>query len=302
MRVMGKTTPRYDVLLIDTYSVFFRAYHALPPMNTQAGEPTQALYGFSSLLIKLLREKAPREVAFALDLPGGTFRNRAFAEYKGTRSRAPDALVAQLKVLDRLMPAFGFPVFSSPGFEADDVLATLNEELTKRGKRVLIASGDRDLFQLVGPHTDVVFLGQRGKPPALYDEEKVRSRYQLEPQHLPTYVALVGDTSDNIPKVKGIGEVTARALVSRFASIEALLVGIEEVSPPRLRDALRAHAEQLRMGEMLATLRRDAPLAEGSRSRALSREAIARTTALFEELEFKTLVPRLSALAPDESK
>lgn len=294
---MAEKEPRYDVLLIDTYSLFFRAYHALPAMNTQSGEPTQALYGFSALLLKLLREYGPLRAAFALDLPGGTFRTRAFANYKGTREKAPDALVAQLRVLDRLTGAFGFPAFSCPDFEADDVLATLSEELAGERARVLIASGDRDLFQLVGSLTHVLFLGQRGKPPVVYDEEKVRSRYQLMPRQLPSYVALVGDPSDNIPKVKGVGEATARALVGRHGSVANLLNTLEEVSPARLRTALAAHAQQLALSEMLATLRRDVPLPAGPRSRRFDQSAVERTKTLFEELEFKSLVPRLDALA-----
>jgi DNA polymerase-1 len=288
---------RYDVLLIDTYSLFFRAYHALPVMNTQSGQPTHALYGLSVLLLKLLREHAPGGVAFAVDLPGGTFRHRAANTYKATRAAMPDALVSQLELLERLKAAFGFPSFAAADFEADDVLATLAAELTASRQRVLVVSGDRDLFQVVEERAHVLFLGQRGKPPVLYDEEKVRSRYQLTPRQLPSYMALVGDTSDNLPKVKGVGPTTAQELVEKFGSVAGMLDRADEVFPPRLRNALLAHAEQMRLSETLATLRRDVPLRAGPRYSAFDAEARARTTELFEELEFKSLIPRVAKLA-----
>jgi DNA polymerase I len=282
------------VLLIDTYSLFFRAYHALPPMNTLSGEPTSALYGLSSLLLKLLREERPEGLAFALDRAEPTFRHTAYPGYKATRDAAPRELVRQFARLDQLLAALGAPRFAVPGFEADDVLATLAHELERDGRDVIVASGDRDLLQLTAPRVDVLFLGQRGKPARRYDVEAVRQRFGIDPERLPLYVALLGDVSDNIPKVKGIGPSGAQKLASRFTSSDELLANLDTLDNPRLSALLSTHADQLRESEHLARLRRDVPLPDAPRYAALSAEAIVATQQLFEELEFKSLIPRLA--------
>lgn len=285
-----------SVLLVDTYSLFFRAFYALPPMNTLAGEPTSALYGFSSLLLKLLREQKPAGVSFAIDRPEPTFRHDAYAEYKGTRDAVPSDLARQFRTLERLLDALAFPRFSVRGFEADDVLATLATELTAQGMQALIATGDRDMLQLVSPQVRVLFMGQRGKPPTLYDEAAVKARFGIPPERLPVYSALVGDTSDNIPKVKGIGPVAAQKLSLQFADIDALLAGADQIDNARMRSIVVEHAEQLRASQLLIRLRRDVPLPEVVRHTALTRESVDAARALFEELEFKSLIPRLDKL------
>jgi DNA polymerase I len=285
-----------SVLLVDTYSLFFRAFYALPPMNTLAGEPTQALYGFSSLLLKLLREEQPSGVAFAIDRPEPTFRHQAYADYKGTRDAVPSDLARQFRTLERLLDALQFPRFSVRGFEADDVLATLATELRGLGQRVLIASGDRDMLQLVCAEVSVLFMGQRGKPAKLYDEAAVRARFGIPPARLPVYAALVGDASDNIPKVKGIGPVAAQKLSEQFADVSSLLRHADQIEPARVRAIIEAHAAQLAASEQLIRLRHDVPLPPVPRHAALTAQAVQQTITLFEELEFKSLVPRLQAL------
>lgn len=289
---------RLAILLIDTYSAFFRAFHALPPMNTRTGEPTSAVYGLSVLLLKLLREERPEGCTFAVDRPEPTFRHEAYASYKGTRDVAPSDLRRQFGRLDQLIEALGFPRFSARGFEADDVIATLAAELAGAGTDALVASGDRDLLQLVGPHVNVLFLGQRGKPPVRYDEAAVRARFGVGPERLPLYAALLGDTSDNIPKVKGIGPAAAAKIASQFADADALLAGLDALDGGRIAGLVREHAQQIRESYQLVLLRRDVPLGEGARHAALSPAAIEATRRLFEELEFRSLIPRLAALAP----
>jgi DNA polymerase-1 len=279
------------VLLLDTYSLFFRAFHALPPMNTSRGQPTQALYGFSVLLLKLLREEQPEGLVLARDLPGGTFRHVQYPAYKAGRPKPPAPLLAQLELLDTLLGALGLPVFSAPGFEADDVLATLARRLEGR-QRLLIVSGDRDLLQLVRDTVQVLFVGQRGKPPKRYDTDAVQARFGIPPERLPGYVALVGDVSDNIPKVRGLGEAAARTLMARHVNIDALLSNLDGLDNGRLRATLAAHADQLRASERLARLREDVPLPDAVPG-TLTEQAVARTLALFEAWEFKSLMPRL---------
>jgi DNA polymerase-1 len=283
------------ILLLDCHSVLFRAFYALPELTTSSGVPTSALYGFSALLLKLLREEQPSGVALARDLPGKTFRHALYAEYKAGRPPAPSPLVAQLGMFDGLVEAFGFPMFSAPGFEADDVLATLAARFGQRGDHVIVVSGDRDLLQTIDDHSEVLFLGQRGKPPVRYDRAAVEKRFGIPPRRLPGYVALVGDTSDNIPKVKGIGDATASQLMRKHATIEALLDALPSLENARTAALLAAHADQLRASEALIRLRRDVELPE-IEPQPLDRAAAQRVRALFEAWELKSLLARLDAL------
>jgi DNA polymerase I len=288
--------PPASNLLIDTYSVFFRAFHALPPMNTSAGEPTSALYGFSVLLLKALREHKPAAIAFAVDAPQKTFRHNLYGDYKGQREAAPSALVAQLRRLDELLRALAVPVFSVAGFEADDVLASLAMKLSDQPSIVVI-SGDRDLLQLVSRNVCVEFIGARGRKPTTYDEAAIEQRFQIRPDQLPSWTALVGDPSDNIPAVRGVGPRTASALIRKFENVGNLLEHLGEVAPEKLRETLTRNTEQIRLNEELARLRVDVPLGVGPFVAPLQHEALDRMRAVFEELEFKSLVERLSKLA-----
>jgi DNA polymerase-1 len=284
------------VLLLDTYSLLFRAFHALPPMTTQAGVPTQALYGFSVLLLKLLREQPGSAVALARDLPQPTFRRELYADYKAGRPAAPSPLVTQLRMLDVLVDALGFPMYAAPGFEADDVLATLARTLKGESAPILVVTGDRDLLQLVCDEVQVLFVGQRGKPHVRYDTSAVEARFAIPAARLPSYVALVGDASDNIPKLPGVGDATAQKLIARFGSIDNLLDHLGELENARLRASLDQHRAQLVQSETLARLRSDVPLPEPACARSLTQDARERTRALFLAWEFKSLLPRLEAL------
>jgi DNA polymerase-1 len=285
------------ILLLDSHSLLFRAFHALPAMNTRDGTPTQALYGFSVLLLKLLREERPGGVALARDLPQPTFRHQQYPAYKAGRARTPSSLSRQLALFPELVQAFGFPLYEAPGFEADDVLATLARSFARDGASVLLVSGDRDLLQLVDGQTEVLFVGQRGKPHVRYDQAAVEARFGLAPAQLPSYVALVGDSSDNVPKLSGVGELTARQWIARFGSLGALLDRLDQLESPRLRELLRANVQQLRQNEQLVRLRDDVPLTAALSARALDASAHARVRALFERWEFTSLLPRLAKLA-----
>ncbi|MFZ5892934.1 MAG: 5'-3' exonuclease [Myxococcota bacterium] len=286
------------VVLFDTYSLVFRAHHALPPMNTSSGEPTSALYGFSALVLKVLKEQRPRALAFALDAPKKTFRHEAYAEYKGSREAAPSVLVEQLRRLPAVLSAFEVPCVCVPGFEADDVLATLATGLRARDESVLIVSGDRDMLQLVDAGCRVYFVGGRGQQAVLFDRAKVLERFGVEPAQMPARAALVGDSSDNLPGVPGIGPQTAAKLVTEFGDSSSLLARLEEVAPERVREALRAHSEQVKLNEELSRLRRDVELPEQRLAGELSASSFEKLARIFEELEFKSLLPRLAALNP----
>lgn len=283
-------------LLVDTHSVFFRAYHALPEMSTTGGEPTSALYGLSAVLLKELRERQPAGVAFAVDAPQRTFRRERFEAYKAGREAVPNALALQFRRLEELLGAFEVPVFRVPGTEADDVLATLAQRLSRAGTRVVLMSGDRDLLQLAGAGIQVLFIGARGQKPALMDAARVEERFGVRPDQLPTYVALVGDPSDNLPGVPGVGPRTAARWVRQFGTIRGLLDEIGQLTPARLQAEVRARAEQVLLNEELVTLQKDVALADGPLITPVSPRAVTKLRALFTELEFKSLMPRLDAL------
>jgi len=288
-------------LLLDTFSLFFRAFFALPAMSTSTGEPTGALYGFSAFLLKLLREHPGAELCFALDTGRPTFRHREFQQYKAGRAPTPTPLVEQLRRLDALLERVGGVALAAPGFEADDVLATLAARLRAQGRATLVVSGDRDLLQLAFGSVHVHFVGRRGKDALDYDEAAVRERFGAPPWRLPSFVALVGDASDNLPGVPGIGPKIARNLLENHEGAAHLLRDAAALSPPRIGRLLLEHAEQIRATEALARLRIDAPLPQPPHLAAPSAASLLRLRELFEALEFKSLLPRLDKLAAGAS-
>jgi DNA polymerase-1 len=280
-------------LLLDTFSLFFRAFFALPPMSTRGGEPTNALYGFSALLLKLLREHPGAELCFALDTGRPTFRHADFKPYKAGRASAPTPLVEQLRKLDQLFERLAVPVLGSPGFEADDVLASVAAGLRAEGRPTVVVSGDRDLLQLAHGSVQVHFVGRRGKDAQTYDEAAVRTRFGVPPWRLPSFVALVGDASDNLPGVPGIGLTTAKKLLQERENIAELLRDAPTLAPPRVGQLLLLHAAQVTQTEALARLRSDAPLPQPPHLAPVTTEAFAALRVWFEALEFKSLLPRL---------
>lgn len=265
-------------------------------MSTQKGEATNALYGFSALLLKLLREHPSAELCFALDTGRPTFRHREFQPYKAQRAPTPTPLVEQLRRLDDLLQSVGVPVLGSPGFEADDVLATVAEPLRAEGRTVLVVSGDRDLLQLAHGSVRVHFVGRRGKDAVTYDEAAVIARFGVPPARLPSFTALVGDISDNLPGVAGIGPGTARKLLETRVDVAQLLGDAASIKPARIGQLLLDHAQQIRRTEALARLRTDAPLPQPPHLAAPTFAQLQRLRQLFEALEFKSLLPRLDKL------
>jgi DNA polymerase-1 len=287
---------RSEVLLLDVFSLAYRAFFAVPPMTTTRGEPTGALYGLSALLLKLLRERRPKGFGAALDAPAATFRHAAFAGYKASRPRAPTPLGRQLQRLPALLDAFGAPTFTAPGFEADDVLATLARQLAAAGEELLIVTGDLDALQCATGRTRVHVVGRGAAAGRTYDEAAVWARFGVAPAELPDWKALVGDVTDEIPGVPGVGSRRAAQLVRRFEGVEGLLARTDEIEQAPLRAAIVARADDLRLWRDLARLRDDVPLAAGPGFAPFDAAAMARTRALFDELEFRSLLPRLDAL------
>ncbi|MFW6437660.1 MAG: DNA polymerase I [Armatimonadota bacterium] len=248
------------VLLVDGHSLFHRAFHALPPLSTSDGQPTGALLGFLQMVMQLLEQEKPEYAAVALDLPGPTFRDEIYEQYKSHRPPTDDALRAQVPLLSELIEALGMTCLSLGGYEADDVIGTMARRASEEGLEVIIVTGDRDLLQLVDDNVEVVATLRGIKDTRRYDADTVREDYDLEPKQLIDLKALWGDTSDNIPGVSGIGEKSAKSLLQQFGSVEAALEGIEEISSTRIRNCLEAGPEAARLSKELATIITDIPL------------------------------------------
>ncbi len=291
---MPERSRRPRLVLVDGHGLAYRAYHALPPtLATSAGEPTHVVFGFASMLLEVLNDFEPDFVIVCFDT-GRSFRQQLYEEYKAHRPETPDDLKHQLERIRQLLDALGIPIVTREGYEADDLIGTLAARATANGLEVLIVTGDTDLLQLVDEGVRVILPGrQRFGDYRVYDREAVIERYGFPPERLPEYKALVGDPSDNIPGVPGIGEKTATRLIQRFSSLEEMLDRIDEVEPPRLREALRAARETVLASRRLATIVRDADITldlEQARFGDFDRE---RVLQLFRELEFRSLVPRL---------
>ncbi len=284
-------------VLFDALSIFFRAHHALPPMNTSRGEPTSALYGFCSLFLKIVRERNPAGLAFAVDAPEKTFRHGRYEAYKATRGAPPEGLYEQLERLEQFWSSLELPVYRVPGFEADDILATLARKLREAELPTLVVSGDRDLLQLARGSVEVLFTGARGKEAVVYDCHKVTARFGVAPEQLPSWSALVGDPSDNLPGVPGVGPRTAAELIRTFHDVPTLLEHMDDITNERQRHAIEEARDQIRLNEELSRLCDEVPLADGPLALPLGLAAVERVENFFRELEFKSLASRLAAIA-----
>ena len=289
------------LLLIDANALVHRAFHALPPLTTPAGEPIGAVYGLTKVMLKIFREKKPDFIAAAFDRPETTFRKEKYEQYKIHRPKAPDELVFQLKKSRELMEKFGVAVFETPGLEADDLIGSLAEKFKKEPDlRIIVFTGDLDALQLVINGKVVVETPKKGVGETkIYDEEAVRERYGVPPGRLIDFKGLVGDPSDNIPGVPGVGPKTAADLLGRFGTLEGVYANLEKFQKGTKKEQtlftkLSGHREQAFLSKDLATIRRDAPLAaelSGLKAPPLPKEALAD---YFGALGFRSLVARIN--------
>lgn len=261
---MGKERAKDILLLVDANSLIHRAFHALPPFTTPDGEPSGALYGLASMLIKVMRERPPRYIIAAFDRPEPTFRKKEYKEYKATRTPTPDELISQLNEAHNLLEAFGIKSMDSPGWEADDIIATLANRFSDNNSiQVVILSGDLDMLQIVDGDKVVVELPKKGvSQTIIYNYKAVKDRFDVKPSQLSDYKGLVGDTSDNIPGVPGIGPKTAAKLINKYGTLENMYAEIEEVgmSDEKLRKKLAEYRDQALLSKRLATLETNVPV------------------------------------------
>src|SRR5205085_2923208 len=248
------------LLLLDGNSLAYRAFFALPTdMATMSGQVTNAVFGFTSMLVNLLKDHRPEGIAVAFDRPEPTFRHELVSDYKAGRAEAPDILRQQMGLVRQVVETLRIPVVEVAGFEADDVIATLATQARDRGDDVIIVTGDRDTYQLVeDPHVRVLYNRRGVSDYVLYDEAGIQERTGVMPEKYPEYAALRGDPSDNLPGVPGVGEKTAARLITTYGDIDGVFAHLDEMTP-KLRESLSAHEDQVRSNAKATPLVRTVP-------------------------------------------
>jgi DNA polymerase-1 len=300
------STKKPRVVLLDSHAIIHRAYHALPDFSSSKGEPTGALYGLSTMIMKIVNDLGPDYIIACFDLPEPTHRHEVYEAYKGTRIKTDDALVVQLQRARDVMTAFGIPIYDAPGFEADDVLGTIAHHLSDT-HNVVIASGDMDTLQLVRDDTVTVYTLKKGiNDTIMYNEDAVVARYGFAPQRVPDFKGLKGDPSDNIPGVPGVGETTAQKLVATYGDLDAIFAALDaDVDAVHKKTGIQKRfltkiiegKEDAEFSKMLATIKTDVPidfvLPTQSWKEGIDVPAL---KALFAELEFRSLGARVDEL------
>jgi len=281
-------------MLLDGHSLAYRAFFALPTdMATASGQVTNAVYGFTSMLVNLLKDHEPDRIAVAFDRPEPTFRHAMIPDYKAGRAETPDILRQQLGLVRQVVDTLGMPVVDAPGYEADDVIATLATRARDAGDDVIVVTGDRDAYQLVeDPHIKVLYNRRGVSDYVLYDEARIHDRTGVTPVQYPEYAALRGDPSDNLPGVPGVGEKTAAKLINTYANLDGIFAHLDELTP-KLRANLAAAQDQVRSNASATPLIRDVPLDVDPDSLTMGGWDTEELRRLFDFLEFRSLWDRL---------
>ncbi len=295
------------LLLIDANSLIHRAFHALPPLTAPDGTPSGAIYGVASILIKIFKEGPTGEgtvgyIAAAFDRPEPTFREGEYKEYKITRAPTVPELISQLIECKELFRVMGIKTFDSPGWEADDVVFTLANKFSKEGLKIFILSGDRDLLQAVDDKRVQVIMPQRGiSDIMIYDDVAVMGKFGISPKQMADYKGLVGDTSDNIPGVPGIGPKTAVNLIGEHKSLDKLYQEVDGVglTNSKLQEKLKFYRQQAFLSRKLATLGGDVPLDVSASQLKFSLPPYDKVAEYFNKFGFKTLLERFQKYSSD---
>jgi DNA polymerase-1 len=286
---MTERTEKPTLFLIDGSNYVYRAFYAIRELSNSKGFPTNAIYGFTTMLLKLLRDWKPEYIAVVFDVKGPTFRHEAFEAYKATRRATPDDLLPQIPFIKDVIRGFSIPVLEKQGLEADDIIGTLARKYEGKGMKTVIVSGDKDMMQLI---SDDIMMIDTMKD-VTYDVEAVKKRFGVGPEKVAEILGLAGDQSDNIPGIPGIGPKNAHRLIEEFGSVEGVLANVDKVRNPKTRESIREFAEQARMSRELATIRTNAEFdidLESTRYTVPDNEAL---KALFKEFEFSSLLQEL---------
>ena len=289
------------IVLIDGNAIIHRAYHAMPPFKTTKGELVNAVYGFASMLLNILGNEKPDYIAVSFDRPAKTFRHIQFADYKATRVKAPQELYDQIPLIKELVRSFEIPIYEIDGFEADDVLGTLACQASSESLKVYIATGDMDTLQLVNDRVFVIAPLKGFKETTKYDFQKVMSKYGLEPAQIVDMKGLMGDSSDNIPGVRGIGSKTAVSLLQKYKTLEGVYDHLDEITGA-VHDKLESGRESAFFSRDLAQIVLDVPLKLDLSECRTHNFDKSRVSAMFDDLEFRSLKNRLEDFIQEQTQ
>lgn len=290
------------LLIIDGNALIHRSFHALPPtMRTKDGKMTNAVYGFTTVLLKALKEFLPKYVALTLDKKGPTFRHKKFKEYKAKRIKAPDELYDQIPLVKEIAQGFNIPIYELEGFEADDLIGTIAQKAGNDIEKIIV-TGDMDTLQLVNPHTKVYTMSRGLTDSILYDEKTVHSRFGLAPNQMIDYKALRGDPSDNIPGVKGVGEKTATELLNNFKTLDGVYNNLSSKKiKERTKELLEIYKDDAYLSKELATIDKDVDLNFNLENTVFGNFNQNNIIKVLSDLEFKSLLPRIYNLLKNET-
>lgn len=287
------------LVLIDGNAILHRAFHALPPMRNSKGNPTNAIYGFVAMLLRVIEELKPEYLSVTFDRPKPTFRNELYKEYQAHRPKMDDSLAQQVSGVHEIVAALGIPIYEKDGYEADDVIGTIAREVEKNKKvdEVIIVTGDRDLLQLVDKKIKL-FMPVKGLSEAkIYGEKEAEERLGVPPEKVVALKALMGDPSDNYPGVAGIGPKTATTLLKQFSSISELVANIDKIKDAKVRDKINNDKENLLISQKLATVVTDAPVEFDLKTAKIPDDFLTpKVVEAFGKFEFRTLLKRLSKM------
>ncbi|MFH1414158.1 MAG: DNA polymerase I [Candidatus Omnitrophota bacterium] len=277
--------------IIDATAFCYRAYYALKGLSTSFGQPTNAIYGFITMLHKIMRENKPDYLAACFDVSRDTFRQQKFSQYKIQRPPMPEGLSSQIPIIKQIVSAYGIKIFQKAGFEADDLIATISKKAKKEGASIIVISSDKDILQLVDE--DIVVFSPYKDTGTTYDQKKVTERFGVEPKKITDIIALMGDGVDNIPGVEGIGEKTAVKLISDFGSIKELLGNIRKIKQEKTKKLIADNIDQIKLSRDLAVLREDVDIDFDLEELRTDQPEVEKLFGLFKHLEFKKLLKDL---------
>ncbi len=287
------------LMVLDGNSLAHRAFYALPLLSTTGGQYTNAVLGFTNMLLRMVRQEQPDYLTVAFDHKGKTLRHQDYEAYKAHRKGTPDELRPQFPLIKRVLGALNIPVLEVEGYEADDLIGTVVRAAEERGLEVLVVTGDRDMLQVVSDHTRTLITRKGISELDSYAKEDVISRYGLQPEQIPDLKGLIGDPSDNIPGVPGIGEKTAIKLLQQYGSVEGCLANRDQL-PVKVASLLDRYADQALLSKRLALLMHDIPVELDFEALKFSKPNYEELFSILMELEFKNLIKSISSQLPPE--
>jgi DNA polymerase-1 len=292
---------RKKVFLIDGSALAYRSYFAFirNPLINSKGENTSAVFGFASSLLKILREENPDYIGVVFDTPAPTFRHKIYKDYKSTRAKTPPEMVEQLPRIKELVEYMNFPLIEKDGFEADDIIGTLAQQAKKEGLGVFVVTADKDFFQLVDEDIKMLKPSKGKEPQEMYDAKAVKEKFGVAPEQITDFLGLMGDSSDNIPGVPGIGQKTALELIKQFGSLEKVIANADKISKKKIKENLKEYAEQARFSKKLVTIDTQAPFKLDLKQLSKGDFNFPKLREFFKEMEFTSL---LKELAPDKKE